>query len=642
MNIKTIISKPIPVVWYRFKQLLKLKYYHKTQFWYNVERKIATKISNSTTFISKSSLFHDDFKGYNDSTRELNSTILNEAKRIIEGTISIFDKDYSFNFPLQWNKDWRTNQKWENKYFKSYNFYKQNKEKEYDIKFPWELSRLSFLITIAKAYSLTQDKKYLDFIYTNLKNWKELNPIAHSVNWYAMEVSVRTINVIQLRELLLIAPKTNKVVNLLNEILLLHGIFLWRNVEYTDVRANHYAANLTALLLLGTTFKSFYKEAEKWYNYAVNKTEKEFHLQFLNDGVNFEKSIPYHRFVVELFLISFLVLKRQKIKLNNKTVSVFKQANYFIKNIIKPNKLTPIIGDNDSASVFQSDNLKLNNHSNILQLSSLFLKDDNLNLSKELFYSSVELFNTTKVNSFIDSKEFQFTHFESGGFFSAKKNSNFFIADFGEVGMHGKGGHGHNDLFSFELMLDNQDIIVDPGCYTYTGDLALKSEMKASLYHNGLVVDKQEIAPQLGYWSISNIAEPKKVKYYENENCVVVSGEHEGYLRLENPVVHYRSFNISKDFTIIQCKDKILCDGKHEIIRSLHFAKNLEIEISNNKIKISKNGNNYILIFDESTNLKLESYFLSNNYGSKIESKKVSAYNIINGFTELEFSINKI
>ncbi|WP_044401332.1 alginate lyase family protein [Lacinutrix sp. Hel_I_90] len=622
MNIETVVSKPIPVVWYRFKQLLKLKYYFKTQFWSKVEKQIATKVSKGTAFKTKSNLFHDTFNGYNELTSVLNNITLDKANRILEGTISVFDVDYQFTFPLQWNVDWRANETWENKYFKGYRFYKPNKEKEFDVKFPWELSRLSFLITVARAYLINNDAKYLAFVNTTLQDWKTKNPMAHSVNWYPMEVAVRTVNLIQLRELLLLSPETDKTINLLNEVLLLQGVFLWRTVEYTDVRGNHYAANVTALLLLGKVFKGFYKEAKEWYHYAISKTEKEFHLQFLKDGVNFEKSIPYHRLVVELFFISFLVMKRTGVKLETETLTIFKSANSFIKSITKPNLETPIIGDNDSASVFQNDNLSLNNHSNMLQLASLFLEDERLNISNEAYHSSMECFGINSITSSTKNVAFQLNYFEKGGFISAKTKSDYFIADYGEVGMNGKGGHGHNDLFSFELMLDGQDIIVDPGCYTYTGNLDLKSEMKSSSYHNGLVVDNEEIAPQIGEWGISNMAEPQKVSCDENENSTTISGEHNGYQRLESPVKHKRTFTIAKDFNEILCEDEVFCNSKHEITRSLHFAAHVNLTVQNKSIVVKVEKKQYLITFDPETEVALDDYYLSPNYGSKVIAKR--------------------
>lgn len=643
MNIKSILSKPIPVVWYRFKQLLKLKYYYKTQFWSKVEKQIANKVSKTDICIAKSNLFHNSFKGYNETTKDLNTITLENANRILEGVISVFDVEHKFEFPLQWNVDWRANKTWKNKYFKGYSFYKPNKDKEYDVKFPWELSRLSFLITIARAYLVSKDIKYLDFINETLNSWKTKNPIAHSVNWYPMEVAVRAVNLIQLRELLLLAPKVDKTINLLNEVLLLQGVFLWRTVEYTDIRGNHYAANLTALLLLGKIFKGFYKEADKWYAYAFNKTEKEFHLQFLKDGVNFEKSIPYHRLVVELFLTSFLVMTRSepKLKLHSETLAIFKNANRFIKGVTKPNLLTPIFGDNDSASVFQNDNVSLNNHSNLLQLASLFLEDESLNISNKMFNSSIECFGIKTINSSVNQDSFQLNYFEKGGFISAKTEQDYFITDYGEVGMNGKGGHGHNDLFSFELMLENQDIIVDAGCYTYTGNLELKSEMKSSLYHNGLVVDNKEIAPQIGQWGISNIAEPEKVTCKELEDSIIISGEHNGYNRLEKPVKHKRTFTVAKDFNEVLCEDKVFCNGEHEITRSIHFAENVDIEIKAKTLIVKAKKNNYLITFNTETFVTIEEYFVSKNYGSKTKSKRAMLKTNITKDSTLSFKISK-
>lgn len=640
MNIKTIISKPIPVIWFRFKQLVKIKYYDRTHFWPKVETQVTHKVSNAETYKAKSNLFHNDFKGYNEVTKGLNDSTLKNADNILDGTISVFDVEYQFKFPLKWNVDWRASETWQNKYFKEYSFYKLKKEKEYDVKFPWELSRLSFLITIARAYLISNEQKYIGFIHITLKSWKTENPLAHSVNWYPMEVAVRTVNLIQLRELLLLAPKTDKSINLLNELLLLQGVFLWRTVEYTDIRGNHYAANLTALLLLGKVYKGFYKEAKQWYDYAISKTEKEFHLQFLKDGVNFEKSIPYHRLVVELFFTSFLVIKRSGINLKQDTLTIFKNANNFIKGVTKPNLETPIIGDNDSASVFQNDNVSLNNHSNILQLASLLLEYDSLNISNEVYQSSIEFFGIETLKK--PTKEvFQLSYFEKGGFISAKTTSDYFITDYGEVGMKGKGGHGHNDLFSFELMLDNQDIIVDPGCYTYTGNLELKSEMKSSLYHNGLVVDNEEIAPQIGEWGISNIATPENVSCNEGEHSLVISGEHNGYKRLEKPVKHKRIFTITKDLNNILCEDEVICNSKHEITRSLHFAEDINLEIKNESLVIRAKNKQYLITFDPDTTVTIKNYYLSRNYGLKLEAKTAVLKTNITSNTSLHFNIKK-
>lgn len=645
MNIKIILSKPIPIVWFRLVQLIRLNFYYKTNFWSKIEIKISHKVSKSEkSWKQKSLLFCDKFSGNNDSfPEELQRHIKDSSEAILQGNISIFDMPYSLEQPFNWNTDWRTNHQWKNNYFKTYSFYEKEKLVEYDVKFPWELSRLSFLIPVARRYVLENQSEYIDYVHDVLKDWKQKNPIAHSVNWYPMEVSVRSINLVQLRELLLLKGGENKTLDLINEILILHGIFLWRNIEYTDVRGNHYTANLTALLLLGNIFKRFYKEAKQWQNYALAKIESEFHLQFIDDGVNFEKSISYHRLVVEFYLISFIALQRLGIEIQPKTKEVFKKACLFTKDYTKPNYSTPIIGDNDSASVFQNDHLPLNDHTNLLQLASLFFCDPDLNSTTKIYNSTLEIFGLEKAKALKCNKDYdtQLLSYPKGGFIVIKDQNNYFITDIGEVGMKGRGGHGHNDLFGFELMFDGYDLIVDAGCYTYTGDLQLKNEMKSSEYHNILTIDGQEIAPLIGNWGIADIAKPNEVVIVDKQDKVTISGKHEGYKRLTDAVVHQRKFVLKKVNFKLSCLDSISCKTKHKVQRHLHFSEKVELQVCENKV-IAKLGNlQHEISYDKNSRPKIQEYYLSYNYGYKTTSKKLIFETLINGPCELYFNIEK-
>ncbi len=646
MNIKTILSKPLPVVWYRLVQLVRLKFYHKTNFWLKIETKISQKIKSSKEcWKQKSLFFSEEHNLYKDPQPEgIQQYIKSGADTVLKGNISIFDNPYHFEYPFQWNTDWRSGHEWENNYFKTYSFYEENKVIEYDVKFPWELSRLSFLIPISRAYLMTGEAKYLDYIHNVLADWKQKNPIAHSVNWYPMEVSVRSLNLVQLRELLLLAPSSEKTIDLLNEILILHGIFLWRTIEYTDVRGNHYTANLTALLLLGTSFKEFYKEAKKWQNYALSKIENEFHLQFISDGVNFEKSIAYHRLVVEFYLICFLVMQRLSLEIQPKTMQTFENACFFIKDYTKPNFSSPIIGDNDSASVFQNDGLPLNDHTNIVQLTSLFLDDQDLNNTIKTYCSSIELFGLERVKDLkyntIDGVKV--LSYPLGGFAIVKDHSNYFITDVGEVGMNGRGGHGHNDLFGFELMLNGHNFIVDAGCYTYTGDLKLKNQMKASVYHNVLTVDDKEIAPLIGNWGIANSALPYEVVVQEEQDEIKISGKHGGYQRLSDAVEHERTFLLNNTDFKLSCLDTISCKSKHTVSRHLHFSEKVDLTIIGDTVVAVLGNDRYSIVCDKESQPRIAEYYLSYNYGHKTSAKKLIFETQITETCKLHFAIEKL
>jgi hypothetical protein len=66
------------------------------------------------------------------------------------------------------------------------------------------------------------------------------------------------------------------------------------------------------------------------------------------------------------------------------------------------------------------------------------------------------------------------------------------------TGVHGKGGHRHNDLLSFELALDGQALVVDPGTFCYLSDPAARLYFRSTKAHNTLTADgceQNDISP---------------------------------------------------------------------------------------------------------------------------------------------------
>jgi hypothetical protein len=64
--------------------------------------------------------------------------------------------------------------------------------------------------------------------------------------------------------------------------------------------------------------------------------------------------------------------------------------------------------------------------------------------------------------------------------------------DFGGVGLHGQGGHAHNDDFSFCLEWLARPVIVDPGTFVYTSDPKARNRFRSTSFHNTVAVDGKE------------------------------------------------------------------------------------------------------------------------------------------------------
>ncbi|WP_390886575.1 hypothetical protein [Lacinutrix neustonica] len=107
-------------------------------------------------------------------------------------------------------------------------------------------------------------------------------------------------------------------------------------------------------------------------------------------------------------------------------------------------------------------------------------------------------------------------------------------------------------------------------------------------------------------------------------------------------MTHKRTFNIKKDFSEICCEDEVYCNSKHQIVRSLHFIDNAEIKLKDNKAIITVSNRKYHIVFENFARLKVGSYFLSRNYGHKIEAKKLLAFCDIEKNTVLNFKIQSV
>lgn len=567
------------------------------------------------------------------------------AHAIHSGHIAIFDQEFTFdtdNFP--WHTDWRWAHQWSPGYYHDFSFYVENKTQPYDVKFPWELSRFAYLLPMAEASVLGLGDDYRDWIAAIVADWEKTNPVAFSVNWFPMEAAMRAIN-LTLTAQVLASDETStgeQLAPMLRQ-LTLHGEFLFRTLEYTDVRGNHYAAAIVALVLIGTTLQPFYKPAQRWLDYAAPRITSEIEPQYCADGVNFEKSVAYHRLVTELFLLSVIALEKSGRAVPSAARERLKKACDYTLAYTRPDGQAPNWGDNDSARVLGFEPRPLRDHGALLALAAAYFEEPAFKTPEAsaaipwlLGEEGVRRWNALPGSE----KQPQSRWFEAGGMAVSQYKGHFLFADFGEVGQKGLGGHGHNDIFSFELSLCGVPIVVDAGSPVYTGDLAVMARFRGTASHNVLRVDEQEIATLLGTWRISNEAQPHDVNYESNDERDVIRGEHRGYARLDDPVTHQRTLTFYKNAGRLHCADVLRCAGAHRVEQFLHFAPGLEPNLRENALEISATGDLCAVVtWPPGARARLEAAQVSENYGHLADSQVLVLEHNITGETQLEFEI---
>jgi hypothetical protein len=99
-----------------------------------------------------------------------------------------------FGHPIQWTRDPLSNYVWPLDYHRDIKLLRSDGS---DVRVLWELNRVGHFLTLASAYSSTNDERYATEFWAQLKSWIDQNPYGRGPNWNcAMEVALRAINLL--------------------------------------------------------------------------------------------------------------------------------------------------------------------------------------------------------------------------------------------------------------------------------------------------------------------------------------------------------------------------------------------------------------------------------------------------------------
>lgn len=528
---------------------------------------------------------------------------------------------------LSWNEDFKTGFKWNNEFYKDIKIV--DLYNNADVKVPWEFSRFQHMFTLGKAYWITNDEKYALEFKAEVEDWIEKNPIEMSVNWTCtMDAAIRAVNLICGYFFFKKSDSIDdKFWNEFNISLYLHGRFIYKNLENeAQYNGNHYLSDLAGLIWLGIYFENFsVQDNEKrnnpkdWLIFGIPEFEREMDKEVNEDGTDYESSTAYHRFVTEIFIITTILCNRNGISFSREYMQKLEKMCEFIINITKPNGLSPLIGDADDGRFIIPSNYYNWNKRDFRYILAVageyFNRDDFKSIGKSYKEDALWIVGNFKyVNKVIHLK---LKSYINGGYYILRNDRIYCLIRCGELSCRGEGGHSHNDQLSFELNIDEEDFILDPGTYVYTADYKMRNIFRSTKMHNTLCIDKYEQNDfddyDLFYMKEQSFS---KCKLFSNNNFL---GEHYGY-KEKCGVIHERSINLENDKLII--KDKLIgAEVSYKVYINFILDYRVEIKERDNGLELTKNGKK---IFVEINNrYSIEDSLISYGYGQKLDSKKI-------------------
>jgi len=360
-----------------------------------------------------------------------------------------------------------------------------------DHKMIWELSRHQHLVVLAQAALFTGRPDLTGEIVTQLEGWMEQNPFQCGIHWTsALEVAFRALSWIWIWHFAGAAMPPVFQRRFLTA-LYRHGLHLRHNLSVYFSANTHLLGEAVALHALGLLFPAF-PGAARWRSLGRKITLEQMDFQVQEDGTHFEHSSYYHVYALDMFLLHHILEPAPY------TSKLQLMASY-LDALLGPARKLVSLGDDDGGRLFfpygprdefgratlatcaalfpgqpwywQPPDLAPQAAwwlgEQILALQPAAVKPDGSRLFRQ---SGVAVLNAAPAQVLVDA---------------------------GPLGYAGA-GHSHADTLSITARLGEEEVLIDPGTFTYVGDPRWRDWFRGSAAHNTIRVDGADQAVTAG------------------------------------------------------------------------------------------------------------------------------------------------
>ncbi len=440
----------------------------------------------------------------------------------------------------------------------------------------WDLNHHSFLLTLARAYLYTNNPKYINRIYEVVVDWRKRNPLdCDQPNWNEpFEVAARLNNWMWLFFLI---KETKEASPLLLKILLKgiyqHGSYLF---QFMEIHSPNNHLLLEAKVLFEASLMFPLPRANKWRKKACHYFLREFMRQVEDDGGHSEQSTTYHRIInSEVLEIYSLALRNADSKVTSLLEAPLIAMTDFAYSMMRPDGSFPVIGDATSvdthyrfnpfmiaATVFDDAKYKG---------AAIAMGEEDLTFFV-LGPDGIETYNRLVSRSSLARS----VCFPYSGYYIMQDESVGLkaVIDCGPFCDDKIPAHGHDDILSFELSLNNSLLIIDGGNDGLPDDAPeannWREYFRGARAHNVLVLNHSNRSHLRGFRDVLRVAKPIVSEWHTDENVDYFAGAHDGYINSFG-VIHQREIVLVKGHFLCVL-DRLIGKGDHQVRLLYHLA----------------------------------------------------------------------
>lgn len=481
-----------------------------------------------------------------------------KATKILNGEICFFSSEWkNLGSDYNWITNPETNYTYDNsKHWSEINDFNPLNG---DIKYVWEKSRFSYLLTIMR-YDYHFNEDHSAFVFAEIENWIDANPINQGPNWKcSQEISLRIFNWMYLLSFyknanVLTEPLWDKIQNVIYWSL--HHVYYHIDFSRIAVRNNHAITETLALAVCEMLFP-FIPETKKWSKKGRNWLEQELDYQIYEDGTFLQFSMNYNRVLVQLLSLGIAITEKNNKPFSKNVYSkAYKTLNFLFQCLQKENGFLPNYGANDGALFFPLTDTTYRDYRPQLNTLHHLLTGEILFENKEIQEDSFWVLNnrSTQQNFKKLKQEIGAMSFDKGGYFICRTENSF---TFVRCGSH-KDRPSHADNLHIDIWVKGKNILRDSGTYKYNTDKEIVDYFAGTRGHNTVLVGNHSQMLKgtrfiWFYWSQCIAA-----KWTEDYDYYIFNGTIRAFRYLNIKAVHNRIVKISKRENHWFVRDKVV------------------------------------------------------------------------------------
>ena len=440
-----------------------------------------------------------------------------------------------------------------------------------DPEFIYQLNRHRYWVCLGQAYAVTGKDVYAEAYVSQMLDWIRANPINDGTRpktWRTIEAGLRAESWIKSMGYMIHSPAvTDEVFEAFWSALVLHGEYLAACDVPFSTKSNWGVLENSGLYVIGKLLEEELPECG-FAALAKERLGQQVATQIMDDGVHWEQSPMYHNEVLKCLLEVLRVAGCYGDEIPPQMSERIRRMAHANRIWQKPDGSQPTTGDSDTTDL-----------RDVMTICGCWFHDPVLKSGgfDYLDYEGIWDYGMEALQAYrdmdrTDPKETFFWLKESGNWFLRSDwgyQADYLHVRCGSLG----GGHGHFDKMHLDLVIGGEDFFIDPGRYTYV-DGRIRRELKGSLAHNTLTVDRQDYSQCLDSWNVAGLPLPVNGYSCQKDNFTFIQCGHLGYIR-QGIFLNRRIVAIGTAMILVM--DEVYGAGGHTCEQKFHIPAQIAI-----------------------------------------------------------------